>query len=115
MTRTIDTQTLHDWLERSADFTLVDALPHSVYERHHLPGAISIVSDDIEEVAPERLPDRERTVVVYCTNERCQRSAKAAARLERLGYRDVRDYAAGRRDWEDSGYPVASGPDPAAR
>jgi rhodanese-related sulfurtransferase len=106
MTATIDTETLHDWIERGADFVLVDTLPGSVYRRHHIPGAINIVSDDIEVEAPERLPDRDRTVVVYCTSERCRRSEKAAARLERLGYRDVRDYVEGRRDWEDAGYAV---------
>ncbi len=109
MSATIDTETLHDWIQRGADFALVDTLPGEVYRRHHIPGAIHIASDDIETQAPERLPDRDRTVVVYCTNARCQRSEKAAARLERIGYRDVRDYVEGRRDWEDAGYPVDSG------
>ena len=108
MAATIDTETLRDWVERGVDFVLVDTLPASVYCRHHIPGAINIVSDDIETEAPRRLPDRDRTVVVYCTSERCRRSEKAAARLQWLGYRDVRDYVAGRRDWEDAGYAVDS-------
>lgn len=114
MAGSIDGATLRDWMSRGADFCLVDTLPHDVYARHHIPGAISIVSDEIETRAPVRLPERDRTVVVYCTSERCRRSEKAAARLERLGYRDVREYVEGRRDWEDAGYPVESGADPEA-
>lgn len=107
----IDRDTLREWMRRGADFALVDVLPRVPYERHHLPGAIHIVSDDIETEAPRRLPYRGRTVVVYCGSTRCQRSVKAAARLERLGYADVRDFVEGRRDWEDAGYPLAAGPD----
>ncbi len=113
MPQSIDTATLKAWLDRGEAFDLVDTLPAEVFERAHIPGAINIRSDDIETEAPRRLPDPDRPVVVYCTNEHCQRSVKAAERLERLGYRDVRDYLEGRRDWEDEGLPVESGQEPA--
>lgn len=115
MASTIDRDTLAEWIERDADFDLVDTLPAAPYERHHLPGAIHIVSDDIEDDAPRRLPDRDRTVVVYCGSESCQRSAKAAARLESLGYSDVREYVEGRKDWEAADLQVEAGADPADR
>jgi rhodanese-related sulfurtransferase len=114
MSRTIDRTTLAEWMERDADFYLVDTLPAKPYTRHHLPGAIHIVSDDIEGEAPRRLPDKQRTVVVYCGSAACQRSAKAAARLERLGYRDVREYVEGRQDWQAAGLPTTAGADPDA-
>lgn len=114
MATTIDRATLADWIERSAAFNLVDTLPAQPYARHHLPGAIHIVSDEIETEAERRLPDKDRTVVVYCGSTACQRSAKAAARLERLGYRDVREYVEGRQDWQAAGLPVESGADPDA-
>lgn len=112
MAQRIGRKTLHEWIRRGADFVLVDTLPQGPYERHHLPGAIHIVSDDIETQAPRRLPDRGRTVVVYCASTACRRSQKAARRLERLGYRDVREYVEGRRDWQDAGYPLEDGADP---
>ncbi len=52
--------------------------------------------------------------MVYCGSTACQRSAKAAARLERLGYRDVREYVEGRQDWQAAGLPVETGEDPGA-
>ncbi|MEF8834112.1 MAG: rhodanese-like domain-containing protein [Halofilum sp. (in: g-proteobacteria)] len=114
MSATIDRATLAEWIERGAAFDLVDTLPAGPYARHHLPGAIHIVSDDIKAEAPRRLPDRDRTVVVYCGSAACQRSAKAAARIDRLGYRDVREYIDGRRDWEAAGLPLQTGTDPGA-
>ena len=115
MAETIDRATLAEWIRRGAAFDLVDTLPRAPYERHHLPGALHIVSDDIETEAPRRLPDRRRTVVVYCGSTRCQRSAKAAARLDRLGYSDVREYVEGRQDWEAAGLALDTGADPESR
>ena len=112
MSATIDTATLRDWISRGAEFYLVDMLPSEAYRRAHLPGAVNLVSDDIEAEAPVRLPQRDRTVVVYCASAGCRRSGKAAARLERLGYRDVRDYVEGRRAREQAGYPTESGHGP---
>lgn len=114
MATTIDRDTLADWIEHGAAFDLVDTLPARPYARYHLPGALHIVSDDIETEAPRRLPDKERTVVVYCGSRACQRSAKAAARLERLGYRDVREYVEGRQGWQAAGLSVETGEDPGA-
>lgn len=115
MVTPIDRDTLYDWIFRGADFELVDTLPREAFVRHHLPGAIHIVSDDIETEAPRRLPERGSTVVVYCGSTACKRSQKAASRLEGLGYTDVREYVEGRRDWEAAGLPLESGPDPDAR
>lgn len=115
MSTPIDRDTLATWMRAGAAFELVDTLPAAAYARHHLPGASHIVSDDIEAEAPRRLPDRDRTVVVYCGSTACQRSAKAAARLDALGWHDVREYVEGRQDWEAAGLPVATGPDPEGR
>jgi len=85
---------------------LVDTLPETAFARHHLPGAINIPSDDIVDRAPDLLPDPDAEIVVYCANGPCKRSDKAAARLVSLGYRRVRDYHVGKRDWMDAGLPV---------
>ena len=111
MATTITRETLQEWMRRGVDFDLVDTLPRAAYEHHHLPAAIHIASDDIETEAPRRLPDGGRTVVVYCGSAACKRSEKSAARLDTLGYRDVREYVEGRQDWEAAGLPVESGPD----
>lgn len=93
-------------LDRGDDFVLVDTLPEAAYRKHHLPGAINIRSEDIIEMAPRLIPDRDTEIVVYCASGPCKRSSLSAGRLMDLGYTNVRDYHEGRQDWEANGLPV---------
>jgi len=96
-------------LRRDEALVLVDTLPASAYHNGHLPGAINILSDDILEQAPRRLPDRNVPIVVYCASGPCRRSDRAAERLLRLGYTNIRDYHEGKADWVAAGLPLARG------
>jgi rhodanese-related sulfurtransferase len=91
------------------DVTVIEALPASYYENAHLPGAINLPHDAVDELAPERLPDKAAEIIVYCSNEACQNSTIAANRLTELGYVNVFDYQAGKQDWSDAGLPTESG------
>ena len=106
MIKRITREELKKKLDRGDIFVLVDTLPASAYRRHHLPHAINIRSDDIVEMAPRAIPDRNTEIVVYCANGPCQRSRLSAERLGDLGYTNVRDYHEGRRDWQANGLPV---------
>jgi rhodanese-related sulfurtransferase len=88
---------------------LVEALSPLDYEDRHLPGAINIPHDEVEELAPTLLPDKDAPIVVYCANAACQNSALAARRLARLGYTNVRDYEEGKAEWVEAGLPTESG------
>ncbi|QDI74499.1 MULTISPECIES: rhodanese-like domain-containing protein [Leisingera] len=108
MTAKISREDLKAKIDRNDEFVLVDTLPETAYRKGHLPGAISIVSDDIIDVAPERIPDRDTYIVVYCSSGTCKRSSFAAERLERLGYTCVRDYHEGKADWVEAGLPFVT-------
>ena len=97
---------LHQMMEHSKDFILIDTLPQTIFRKSHLPGAINIVSDDIVTVAPRHIHDRDAMVVVYCANGPCRRSNLAAERLMTLGYRNVFDYHEGKADWIEAGLPI---------
>ena len=49
---------------------------------------------------------KSRTVIVYCLNAECDASPKAVRRMEKLGYKNVFDYEAGKVDWKEAGLPV---------
>lgn len=66
MVERIAREELKTKLDRQEEFFLVDTLPKKAYEKHHLPGAINIVSDDITDLAPKIIPDRSADIVVYC-------------------------------------------------
>jgi rhodanese-related sulfurtransferase len=88
--------------------TVVDALPAGAYGRRHLPGAVNLAVEQIDSAA-DVLPDRAAAVVVYSTDEGCDRGPGLAAALEARGYSDVRVYQGGIEDWVGAGLPVDSG------
>ena len=94
---------------RGGDVTVVEALPAMYYEDAHLPGAINLPHDSVDELAPSLLPDKEAAIVVYCSNMACQNSTIAATRLTQLGYTKVFDYEAGKQDWVEAGLQTESG------
>jgi rhodanese-related sulfurtransferase len=96
-------------LDRGEPVTIVEALPEPYYRRAHLPGAINIPAERVPELAPLLLPDLDAEIVVYCANLPCPTSEMAARYLIELGYRKVREYAAGKQDWLEAGYPTEHG------
>jgi rhodanese-related sulfurtransferase len=95
--------------ERMANdgLTLVEVLDPKYYRKFHLPGAINVpLDEDFDWQIEKTVPDKDRTVVVYCLDAECHASPKAARRMEELGYRQVFDYEAGKVDWKEAGLPV---------
>lgn len=93
----------------AGDAVIVEALPFEHYEQEHLPGALNLPHDHVDELASQLLPDKATPVIVYCANGPCANSGIAARRLEQLGYHDVSDYALGKEDWVEAGLPTIKG------
>ena len=91
------------------DVTLVEALGPAYYEDAHLPGAINIPHDRVEELASRLLPDKDARIVVYCASGPCQNSEIATRKLAKLGYTNVADYHEGKAEWLEAGLPVERG------
>jgi rhodanese-related sulfurtransferase len=53
-------------MDRGEDFALVDTMPKMYYRHSHLPGAINLPVDNVRELAPKLLPDKDAEIVVYC-------------------------------------------------
>jgi rhodanese-related sulfurtransferase len=107
MTKLI-TRTDLEVLIATGDVVLIDALPRSYYDQLHLPAALNLVESDVDTKAYRLLPDRNATIVTYCSNEACGNSQAVANRLERLGYTAVRKYREGIQDWVAAGNPTES-------
>jgi rhodanese-related sulfurtransferase len=110
----IDRDELRRRLERRDVLVLVDALAPIAFARSHLPGAINLTPEWVDERAPRRIPDRETEVVVYCAGPECETSVLVGRRLLELGYGNVRHYAGGKSDWVGAGLPL-EGPRAATR
>jgi rhodanese-related sulfurtransferase len=89
--------------------TVVETLGPIYYESAHLPGAINVPHTQVRELAGSLLPDKDASIVTYCSNMACRNSEIAASELIALGYSNVRKYAEGKQDWTEAGLPVEAG------
>jgi len=96
-------------LDRGEPVVVLEALPERYYRKAHLPGALLMPHDRVDELAASLIPSLASAVVVYCASETCRNSDQAAVALQRLGYRNVRVYRGGKADWQAAGLPVAGG------
>jgi molybdopterin/thiamine biosynthesis adenylyltransferase/rhodanese-related sulfurtransferase len=82
---------------------IVDVREQSEWDEGHLPGAVHVPRGNLESRIENAVPDRDRTVVLYCATG--SRSAFAAKTLEELGYENVVSLAGGFTDWKRNGFP----------
>ena len=108
MQHTISREQIKAMLDSGEPITLVEALPRQYFAKHHLPGAINLPHDEVSERAAELLPNRDALIVVYCASAECKNSAIAREALERMGYSNALEYAEGKQDWMEAGYPLES-------
>ena len=98
-----------DHLKRMMDsgeaFVLVDVRTRNDYNREHIKGAKSLPLDEIEDSAKSTVRP-EDVVIVYCDSFVCSASTSASNILTRIGYKNVRDYKGGLREWKQSGLPT---------
>ncbi|MBO5324422.1 MAG: rhodanese-like domain-containing protein [Oscillospiraceae bacterium] len=77
-------------------YVILDVRAQSEYDEGHIPGAIVIPHDQINEKAEEILPDKGQLILVYCRSGR--RSKLAAEDLVALGYTNIMEFG-GILDW----------------
>ena len=90
---------------RDNEVVLLDVRPTVEYEARHLPGAVSIPWDELEQRLDE-LPSG-KTVVAYCRGPYCVYADEALAILTERGWH-ARRLEAGVAEWEQAGYSLDS-------
>lgn len=93
----IDQTTALEMMEKEEGHVVVDVRRSEEYEEGHIPGAILIPNETIEEEAEEKLPDKEQTILVYCRSG--NRSKEASEKLADMGYKNVYEFG-GINTWE---------------
>ncbi len=105
MVREISREELKAKMDRGDDFVVVEALSRRHYESSHLPGAINLPYEFVDD-AERVLPDKRAEIVVYCMNKECEASREEARELVEMGYVNVLHYAGGKQGWIKAGLPV---------
>ena len=93
-------------MDRGDPFTLFEVLPLMYWRKHHLPGAKNLPPTEVATLVPEVVPDRSAEIVLYCWDHDCPTSGWAGTELEGMGYTNIREYSAGKKDWIDAGLPM---------
>lgn len=105
MTREIKLGDLRDKIDCEDGFVLVGALSEKHYASSHLPGAVNLPYEFVDE-AEKVLPDKDAEIVVYCMNTRCESSREESRESEEIGYTNVIHFAEGKQAWMQAGLPV---------
>lgn len=82
---------------------LVDVLPASEYRKEHLPHAVNVPLETMTATTTKSLR-KDQAVIVYCDDYQCDLSARAAWRLESMGFQEVYRYTPGKADWLAAGW-----------
>jgi len=81
---------------------LVEVLPAAEYKKEHLPQAINIPLENMTAETTKAIR-KDVAVIVYCADFQCDLSARAAWRLESMGFQEVYRYTPGKADWLAAG------------
>ena len=92
----ITTQETKRIMDTEDGYIILDVRTQEEYDQGHIPGAIVISHEEIEEKAEQVLTDKEQLILVYCRSGR--RSKIAAEALVELGYTNIKEFG-GIIDW----------------
>lgn len=90
----------------AGEVTVLDVRPPDEYRAGHIPGALSMPVEQLEQRLSEIPADR--PVIAYCRGPFCVFAGDAVEELRRHGYSADR-MAEGVPDWRLAGHPVATG------
>jgi len=82
---------------------LVEVLPASEYKKEHLPEAVNVPLETMTSESTKFLR-KDMAVIVYCADFECDLSARAAWRMESMGFQEVYRYTPGKADWLAAGW-----------
>lgn len=104
---TIDLEGLKQRLDDDDSF-VINVLSEDSYTKQHIPDTRNVPegADDFGDRIRDMVPDREAPIVVYCADEDCQASPRAAEKLVEMGYENVFDFEGGLQEWKDAGLDV---------
>jgi len=84
---------------RRKDVSIIDARPARKFEKGHIVPSINIPLRQFDQSIVLLPEDKSTLLIYYCGGYKCPLSHKSAFKAEKLGYTNVKVYAAGYPDW----------------
>ncbi|MCX6133486.1 MAG: rhodanese-like domain-containing protein [Ignavibacteriales bacterium] len=98
-------------LFESGAATFIDTRHNFDYDLGHIKGAINVpLKDyDLKKAALSEIP-KARILIAYCDGAECNSSIELSVKLMKDGYRNVKIFFGGWREWVDAKLPVEKRP-----
>jgi molybdopterin/thiamine biosynthesis adenylyltransferase/rhodanese-related sulfurtransferase len=93
----------HEASPTNQEIVLVDVREKHEWNEGHLPGAIHVPRGYLELQIEEAVPDKSKTIVLYCAGG--VRSLMAGVTLQQMGYQNPISMSGGFGQWKGNGYP----------
>jgi rhodanese-related sulfurtransferase len=103
---TISPRRLHQ-LMQSEPVTTIDVNTRQSWVKARVPGALNL--DPLGYGDSDLPPDKDSTLVFYCSAFMCRKAPNAARRAQKMGYRRVQVMSAGIAGWLSAALPTESG------
>lgn len=91
-------------LQSDKSVVVLDVRTLDEYNEGHVPSAINIPYDDIEDEIAAKISNKAQQIVVYCRSG--YRASKAEATLEELGYRNILHLKGDMLGWKANKKPL---------
>lgn len=102
----IHTQDIAQIISTGKPAVIIDARTVAYDDLNRIPGAKLLPYNATEGQIFQVIPQKNMTIIVYCTSTKCPASHYMAERLVRLGYKDVNKYQEGIVAWIAAGNPI---------
>lgn len=101
---TIDVSSMRQTVENDRAL-VINVLGEDQFKQAHIPDSENVPEsrDDFEDRVSEMTGSTETPIVVYCANDACQASPRAASRLAEAGFENVYDFEGGLEAWQEAG------------
>lgn len=98
----------HAVLPKPDGVQIIDSRPAArKFDPGHIPTAMNLHDGDFDKLADQLPQDKNTLLIFYCEGFECMLSHNSAFRAEKLGYTQIRVYAAGYPDWIKKGHMSA--------
>ena len=84
-------------MQENTNYIILDVRTIEEYNQGHIPNAICIPNETIDETVTTKLPNKDQLILIYCRSG--NRSKQAALKLQQLGYTNLIEFG-GIIDWE---------------
>ncbi|MBL0124298.1 MAG: rhodanese-like domain-containing protein [Betaproteobacteria bacterium] len=103
-----------DFMRQNVDIPLkkgvmiIDSRPAArQYDPGHIPGAVNIPDSQFDKNVDKLPADKATLLLFYCGGLECMLSHNSAFKAEKLGYTNIKVYAAGSPDWKAKGAQIS--------